>query len=87
MTSVLLNESSAEVTDGVVTTGSLKDHSILDSHVKGGADLEFILHSNINHTGEWSPIGATTCFGGNFHGDGYTISGLNNSTLFQKALR
>ena len=78
----LLNESSAEVTDGVVTTGSLKDHSILDSHVKGGADLEFILHSNINHTGEWTPIGATTCFGGNFHGDGYTISGLNNS-LFQ----
>ena len=79
----LLNESSAEVTDGVVTTGSLKDHSILDSHVKGGADLEFILHSDINHTGEWTPIGATTCFGGNFHGDGYTISGLNHS-LFDK---
>ena len=79
----LLNESSAEVTDGVVTTGSLKDHSILDSHVKGGADLEFILHSDINHTGEWTPIGATTCFGGNFHGDGYTISGLDHS-LFDK---
>ena len=63
--------------------GSLVGHSLLDEHVKGGADLEFILHSNISHTGEWTPIGATTCFGGNFHGDGYTISGLNNS-LFQK---
>ena len=61
----------------------LAGHALLDEHVKGGADLEFILHSNINHTGEWTPIGATTCFGGNFHGDGYTISGLNNS-LFQK---
>ena len=64
------------------TEGSLAGHALLDEHVKGGADLEFILHSNINHTGEWTPIGATTCFGGNFHGDGYTISGLNNS-LFQ----
>ena len=60
----------------------LAGHAPLDEHVKGGADLEFILHSNISHTGEWTPIGATTCFGGNFHGDGYTISGLNNS-LFQ----
>ena len=80
----LLNESSAEVTDGVVTTGSLKDHSILDSHVKGGADLEFILHSNIDHSStSWTPIGSSECFGGNFHGDGYTISGLDHS-LFDK---
>ena len=62
--------------------GQLEGHALLDEHVKGGDDLEFILHSNINHEGEWTPIGATTCFGGNFHGDGYTISGLKNS-LFQ----
>ncbi len=65
------------------TEGSLAGHALLDEHVKGGADLEFILHSNINHTGEWTPIGSTECFAGNFHGDGFTISGLNNS-LFDK---
>ncbi len=63
--------------------GSLAGHALLDEHVKGGADLEFILHSNINHTGEWTSIGKTECFGGNFHGDGFTISGLNSS-LFDK---
>ncbi len=63
--------------------GSLVGHKLLDEHVKGGADLEFILHSNISHTGEWTPIGETECFGGNFHGDGYTISGLDHS-LFNK---
>ena len=61
----------------------LTGHAPLNEHVKGGADLEFILHSNIDHTDEWTPIGNTVCFGGNFHGDGYTISGLDNS-LFQK---
>ncbi len=80
----LLNGSSPQVTDGVVTSGSLKDHALLDDHVKGGADLEFILHSNIDHSStSWTPIGSSECFGGNFHGDGYTISGLDHS-LFDK---
>ena len=61
----------------------LAGHTLLDDHVKGGADLEFILHSNIDYTGAWTPIGETKCFGGNFHGDGYTISGLDHS-LFDK---
>ena len=63
--------------------GSLVGHSLLDGHVRGGADLEFILHTNIDHTDAWTPIGETECFGGNFHGDGYTISGLDHS-LFGK---
>ena len=80
----LLGESSPQVTDGVVSSGPLKDHALLDDHVKGGADLEFILHSNIDHSStSWTPIGSSECFGGNFHGDGYTISGLDHS-LFDK---
>ena len=82
------------VLNGSPDEGSpLAGHSNLDSHVKGGADLEFILNSNVSPmaysvsggspTG-WTPIGDdTNCFAGNFHGDGYTISGLNNS-LFGK---
>ena len=71
-----------------------KDHSAMNAHVEGGANLDFILNSDVTplkYT-EWTPIGADTqdpttgkftqCFEGNLHGDGYTISGLNNS-LFQ----
>ena len=62
-------------------------HTLLKSHVKGGADLEFILNSDVSpkaYATNWTPIGDDTqCFKGNFHGDGYTISGLNNS-LFGK---
>ena len=59
---------------------SLAGHNSLNDHVKGGADLEFILHSDIDHSGtSWTSIGNTDCFAGNFHGDGHTISGLDNS--------
>ena len=82
--------------NGLITTikdgtadSPFKGHALLDSHVKGGADLEFFLNSNVSpkaysvdggsSTG-WTPIGDNTqCFEGNLHGDGYTISGLNNS--------
>ncbi len=68
---------------------TLAGHALLDSHVKAGADLEFILNSDVSPkaytvsggslTG-WTPIGdATNCFAGNFHGDGYTVSGLDHS--------
>ena len=71
----------------VATIGATKDHALLNTHVKGGADLEFILNSNVSpkvYT-NWTPIGSdeSECFKGNLHGDGYTISGLNNS-LFGK---
>ena len=82
--------------DGLITTvkdGSetpanspFKGHTLLDSHVKGGANLDFILRSDMSpkkYT-DWASIGNDTkCFEGNLHGDGYTISGLNNS-LFGK---
>ena len=80
----LLNEDSTEVTDGVVTTGPLEGHSILHEHVKAGQDLEFIMHTNVKHTGSWTPIGdEANCFAGNLHGDGYHIDGLDHS-LFGK---
>ena len=62
-------------------------HATLDSHVKGLADLDFILSSNMSpkaYANDWTSIGNDSqCFGGTLHGDGYTISGLNNS-LFGK---
>lgn len=64
-------------------TGSLAGHALLDDHVKGAQNLDFILRTNINHTGAWSPIGETECFAGNIHGDGYYINGLDHS-LFNK---
>ena len=66
----------------VASTGATKDHALLDEHVKGGSNLEFILNSDVSpktYT-DWTPIGnETKCFEGNLHGDGHTISGLNNS--------
>ena len=69
-----------------LSVNGLAGHAALDEHVKGGADLEFILNSNVSPKAytNWTPIGTDTqCFEGNLHGDGYTISGLNNS-LFAK---
>ncbi len=83
----LLNESSPEVTDGVVTTGALEGHSILNDHIKAGKNLEFIMHTNVTvptSSNPWTPIGDdTNCFQGNLHGDGYHIDGLDHS-LFGK---
>ena len=70
----------------VAASGATAGHSLLDSHVKGGADLEFILNSNVSPKAytNWTPVGNDSqCFEGNLHGDGYTISGLNHS-LFGK---
>ena len=68
-------------------TGATADHELLNSRVKGGAKLEFILNSDVSPKAyiNWTPIGSddTWCFEGNLHGDGYTVSGLNNS-LFGK---
>ena len=69
------------VLDTKPTEGRLAGHELLDSHVKGGANLEFILHTDINQTDEyWTAIGDDNqCFAGNLHGDGHTISGLTES--------
>ena len=48
--------------------------------VKGGKNLEFFLRTDIDHPASWTPIGTDDhCFEGTLHGDGHTISGLNNS--------
>ena len=54
--------------------------STLDEHVKDCQNLEFFLHTNVNHTGTWTSIGEVGhCFSGNFHCDGYHIDGLDHS--------
>ena len=76
--------------NGLITTvkstdadSPFKGHSLLDDHVKAGQNLEFFLHTNVKHTGEWTPIGTdNNCFEGNLHGDGYHIDGLNNSLFY-----
>ena len=67
-------------------TGDLAGHALLKEQVKQCDNLEFIMQTNVNHTGSWTPIGQRStnnddgvCFKGNIHGDGYYISGLNNS--------
>ena len=52
--------------------------------VKGGTNLEFFMRTDIDHSGStWTPIGSNEqCFEGNIHGDGHTISGLDNSLFY-----
>ena len=64
------------------TSGTLQGHAIMDTHVKGLADMDFILSSDVSPKAytTWTPIGnAGQCFEGALHGDGYMISGLSNS--------
>ena len=62
-------------------TDNLAGHALLDPHVKAAKNLEFFMHTNVNHTGDWTPIANNTgeCFEGTLHGDGYYFNGLNNS--------
>ena len=64
-----------------VSGGRLDGHVPMESRVEGGANLEFILRTNVSHNESWTPIadGEGECFEGVFHGDGYTISGLDHS--------
>ena len=69
------------VLSGPAAEGSpLYGHHTLDNRVKAGDHLEFFLRTDIDHSAAWTPIGTDDqCFKGIFHGDGHTISGLNNS--------
>ena len=78
-----------------IASGTLKDHVPLNSHVRAGQDLEFILTSDVAPMAytTWTSIGnapstetvgeqqvtVQNCFKGNLHGDGHTISGLSSS--------
>ncbi len=79
--------------DGLIKSGSFVGHAPLGDHIKCAENLDIILRTDLDGsvpdgspartsiaagTGETDP-----CFGGNFHGDGHTISGLTSS-LFGK---
>ena len=66
------------------TSGALEGHALLNERVKGGQGLEFFLRTDIDHSeSSWTAIGTDDqCFEGNFHGDGHTISGLDNSLFY-----
>lgn len=66
--------------------GPLKGHVPLDltnadKPMRGGEYLEFFLRKDQDYTGAWTPIANADgeCFSGTLHGDGHTISGLDNS--------
>jgi len=69
----------------VAESGDLAGHAPLNNKVKGGKDLEFFMRTDIDYpdnpeTNDWTPIGTDEqCFEGVLHGDGHTISGLDNS--------
>ena len=73
------------ITNGTIGATQLKQFydlskSTLNAKVRNCQNLEFILRTNVSHTGDWTSIGEEGhCFSGNFHGDGYHIDGLNNS--------
>ena len=74
----------------IATSGALSGHHGVDTDKIGATqNLDFFLRSDIapkKYT-DWTPIGSDTkngntytqCFEGTLHGDGHTISGLNNS--------
>ena len=90
LTHVVNNDSETGVPQ-VISGGELDGHMPLDlTHtggtdpkpMKGGEYLEFFLRSDQDHSGStWTPIADKEgeCFMGTFHGDGYTISGLDHS--------
>ncbi len=96
--SLLTKDSTGVTDGVVTATGRLKDHALLNNSteevtlsdgsivkrgVLGGENLEFFLRTDISHTEPWTTIGTDdVCFKGNLHGDGHTISGLNNSLFY-----
>ena len=69
-----------------ISSGEFAGQYPLNTGVRGGNNLQFILRTDIDNTGKtWTSIGKdqATCFSGTLHGDGYTIKGLTSS-LFDK---
>ena len=66
-----------------MSKGETVDGATLNTTQVGNCkNLDFILKSNLDHAGSsWTPLGDDEghCFEGTLHGDGYTISGLDNS--------
>ena len=77
--------------EGIMPIDNGDVHKIRN-HVRGLANLDFILSSDVSpkaYSGNWTPIGGDPdndeipCFSGWFHGNGFTVSGLDKS-LFGK---
>lgn len=90
----LINKNTTGITlnggDSITNVGHpFENHTLLNSRVRGGNNLEFFLNSDVSpkkYT-SWSSIGDDNqCFMGNVHGNGYTVSGLDHS-LFGKICR
>jgi hypothetical protein len=81
------------VADGKITAATgeantnLVGQYLLNERVKAGQNLEFFLRNDLSRdddpavANEWTPIasGSKPCFEGTLHGDGHTISGLDDS--------
>ncbi|MBR6630086.1 MAG: hypothetical protein IKL03_09065 [Bacteroidaceae bacterium] len=85
---VTIREDQVKTTDpntGKEITSTIRE---VDERIKGGANLEFILRSDIapKTYNNWTPVGPVGTqanpFAGTFHGNGYTISGLGDASLF-----
>jgi hypothetical protein len=80
-----LYELSLLTTSPTETTDPLYGHNTLNERVKGGNKLEFFMRTDIDYpdnpvTNDWTSIGTEEqCFEGTLHGDGHTITGLDNS--------
>ena len=62
--------------DETLTKSELED-------VEECKNIDFIIDGDIAHHAAWTPIGTDAkCFEGTLHGDGHTISGLNNSLFY-----
>jgi hypothetical protein len=92
----LLTNPSTDSKTGLINSGSFIGHKPLNTNetngVKAGHNLQFILRTDLTHednpavANEWTSIASgenDPCFNGTLHGDGHTISGLDNS-LFGK---
>ncbi len=86
----ILQNPTTDPTTGLITDGPFVGHKPLNNSengVKAGSNLQFILRTDITRNdnpetaNEWTSIasGENPCFNGTFHGDGHTISGLDNS--------
>ena len=91
----ILQNPTTDPTTGLISDGPFVGHkplNNLENGVKAGSNLQFILRTDITRNdnpetaNEWTSIASgenDPCFNGTFHGDGHTISGLDNS-LFGK---
>ena len=73
-----------DLSEGGFAQGDKRRDFNYDHHITGLQNLDFILQSDVAPKAytDWTPIGVEgKCFSGTIHGQGHTVSGLNNSLL------